>query len=233
MNKKLIIAHIALPLLAAVLALLYFADFAEGGTWAWQSVGHGFNGPVYSVLWNANASRLYAGGDFAAGGGNDMRRLAYWTAAGGWTNMTANDVVRALAAPSAGSTIYIGGDFTSLGAGTLGTAANYVGYYAPSTGEFKALGDGLDAACHSLAYDPSGSLYAGLAASNYPQKWDGESWANYTTSSGRCNALGVDSAGRIYAVGGLGTAMFQDKSLIGEADTGEFFAIAFDAVNDA
>lgn len=204
MNRSTFIMHVLLPLTAILLGVLYFVQFAQGGTWEWQTCGDGLSGTVRALYYNEKYARLYAGGDFYTSPATEpitVRRFGYWTPGGSWVNIGANSTVRALEGYGANH-VFVGGDFTTLSdiAGVASVSAPYVGYFT-QPGAAYALGTGLSDAVYSLAYDPSGNLYAGGAAS--AKKWDGSSWAN--TTSATIGFLGSKYySGNVYAVGGGG-----------------------------
>ena len=89
------------------------------------------------------------------------------------------------------------------------TDANYI--IAKIDGAWQALGTGMDAEVHSIAFAPDGSVYAagafttsGGVLTNRLGKWDGAAWSMVGTTTGfdnRVLKIAVDAGGNIYAGG--------------------------------
>lgn len=115
-------------------------------------------------------------------------------------------------------TIYLVGDFTSIG----GTSANRVARYDPSTGAFSALGTGLAGGATPIGrrvrIGPNGDVYvagsfttAGGTTVNNVARWDGATW-NAMGSGGTkgvdngVNAMTLDIDGNVYVAGSFANA---------------------------
>src|SRR5689334_7161244 len=76
--------------------------------------------------------------------------------------------------------VVAGGYFTVAG----GVVANSIAAYDPATGQWSAMGSGVNNYVRALAVLPNGNLIAGGdfttaggAAANYIARWDGASWS--------------------------------------------------------
>jgi hypothetical protein len=112
-----------------------------------------------------------------------------------------------------GSTVYVGGWFTTAGGSPASKIAKWDG------SNWSSLGTGLNGNCNALALDGSGNLYAGGAFTtaggvtvNRIAKWDGSIWSalgavgSEGLLGGDCNALYVDGSGNVYAGGAFTSA---------------------------
>lgn len=129
----------------------------------WSALGDGVNGVVQALA--SGGGRVYAGGRFTAAAGLDETEyIAAWNpAAGAWEALAPglNGFVYALAFDGAGGgTLYAGGNFGGLSGG--GADLVRVAAWSVPTGEWRALGRGLNAIVRALAFDAAGKhLYAG------------------------------------------------------------------------
>lgn len=145
---------------------------------------------------------LYVAGDFGDAGGvantdhiarnSDPGGVGTWGSLGGATD----DVIFALALDRDGTTLYVGGDFTTL----AGTAANRVGQYA---GSISALGTGMNGRVSALVVNRLNHLIAGgtfsTAGGNAAAglaSWRGAAWSAFpvepSASAVSVLALGPD-----------------------------------------
>ena len=105
-----------------------------------------------------------------------------------------------------GSNLYVGGNFTTAGGGTVNRVAKWDGT------AWSALGTGMNGIVYALASSPDGSLYAGGAfvtagggTVNKIAKWGGTAWSALSTGmNDTVRALTVAPNGDLYA-GGLFT----------------------------
>lgn len=98
--------------------------------------GAGCDGPVYCIA--VSGSSIYIGGDFTSYNGTVRNRLAVLGTTGTLGSFTfgggANAAVRALSLSSAGSTLYVGGDFTAAGGMTRSFFAEFFSFSGTLTG---------------------------------------------------------------------------------------------------
>ena len=200
---------------------------------SWSALGSGMsgtnyngNGPyVYALA--VSGSTLYAGGSFTKAGGKSANSIAQWNGSS-WSALGSGlsdgdaygPYVSALAV--SGSTLYVGGDFTSAGS----SSANYIAQWNGSS--WSALGSGMSGINNGFGFvvnalAVSGStLYAGgdfTSAGGIPAnsiaKWNGSSWSAlgsgmsggdiddpFGTDVPYVNALAVSGTGNDLYVGG-------------------------------
>jgi hypothetical protein len=175
-------------------------NFAGWNGTAWESVGAGLDGPVYSlykVTDGSSVSRsdsLYAGGAFTNSGSSAVAHIARltgnqfngytWQSLG--TGLNDNAYTMVLFNSSGTNLLVVGGAFTSAG----GTAANHIAAWNPATSTWSTFDTGMNGPVFALAvWDPDGSgpltprLVAGgffTSASGMPitnlAEWDGVQW---------------------------------------------------------
>lgn len=110
-------------------------------------------------------ARLVVGGAFSSIGGTSRQRLAILDATTGAVDPAfnpgiVNGEVRAVVRSLDGSTLYVGGAFTSFG----GSTRNRVAAVATANGALSTFNPNADNAVHALALSPSGTtLYLGGA----------------------------------------------------------------------
>lgn len=178
---------------------------------AWQALGPGTGGVVYTIL--SDSTDVYVGGNFLSAGGLSRIRIGKWTgstweAMGGGANMQ----VYALAADD--TYIYMGGLFNLI-VGNPSTDFSKVARWHKVNGSWEALGTGIwgtgvYALCQSGTY-----LYAGgdfhtangtIPVSNIA-RWNGSSWAALGDGvNDAIRAMAVDSSGYLYVGGDFTTA---------------------------
>lgn len=154
---------------------------------AWSAVGgFGPNGDVraLAVFDDGSGPALYAGGDDFVIGGVPNLRLAKWVPGSGWVALAdqPNSFVSALATIDlgAGSRLYVGGHFGSIGA----TSASRVAMWDGAT--WSALGAGFNEDVMTFAAHDAGSgleLYAGgyfgfsgATPVGKLARWNGSAW---------------------------------------------------------
>jgi len=197
----------------------------DGTTWsALGNLGNGVNSNVYALA--VDGTNLYVGGwfsgaDYAPGvppnpptsvGVNGIAKWdgTTWSALGAAPNAgVGGGGVYALAVD--GTSLYVGGYFTTAGGVTVNNIAKWNGttWSALGTGaNVGVIGSGGYAAVNALAVDGT-NLYVGgyfttaggVAVSNIA-KWDGTTWSALGSGiNGGVSALAVDGAGNLY-VGG-------------------------------
>ena len=173
----------------------------------WQPVGTGTNGPVFSLaVYNYGGNNyLCVGGGFSSAGGKTVSNIAAW-GLGTWDNSLTtqlgqgtNGIVYALL--TSGSTLYVGGTFTTAG----GVSGSRI---ATFSGGWSALGTGVQGTNATVyALTGTSTIYVGgqfdhaggVSASNIAS-WSGTTWSNLGT--------GVD--GTVYALlrSGTGNSLY-------------------------
>lgn len=148
----------------------------------WQALGQGVStdygdmpGKPYALA-SDGAGNVYIGGEFTRLGGVPARNIGMWDGAA-WHDLgDADSYVAALAVGD--GYLYAGGNFTQIG----GIAAARVARMNLQTGQWSALGSGINGSVNALAYS-GGTLYAGGAfksAGNVTAEdvayWDGAAW---------------------------------------------------------
>ena len=110
---------------------------------SWSALGSGMNGQVTALA--VSGSTLYAGGQFTSAGGIASTNIAQWngnswSALGSGISGVGYDGIGPFvsALTVSGSTLYVGGNFTTAG----GSAANYIAQWNGSS--WSALGSGLN-----------------------------------------------------------------------------------------
>ncbi len=123
----------------------------------------GFNprpdNPVYSMAISSDGSKLYLGGFFTNIGTTTRNRLAAVNTSDGSLitgfNPNANNTVYGIALSPDGNTLYMGGDFTSIG----GTTRNHVATVNTSNGSLVTGFDpNANGIVHSVSTSESGSI---------------------------------------------------------------------------
>jgi uncharacterized delta-60 repeat protein len=134
------------------LAAIYTSGTQTSGTF-----NGGANAAVRALVYNQLTSALYAGGEFTAIGSTARGYFAQFSSSSTLTgsNLSFNGPVRAIHFPTAfsstGTSLFVGGDFTSVGSAPRGRLAAFV---APAWGGTPTL-DGqfnfwLDAPCRKI-----------------------------------------------------------------------------------
>jgi hypothetical protein len=165
----------------------------------WSALGSGVSGEdffhgvlaltVFDDGTPGNGPALYAGGHFTVAGGVEVNHIAKWDGASGeWSALGSgmNGAVHALTvfddgSPGSGPALYAGGNFTTAG----GETVNFIAKWNADSGEWSALGGGLNNAVRGLAVFDDGApgsepaLYAGGVfttaggvSANFIAKWD-------------------------------------------------------------
>lgn len=143
------------------LAKINLAQNQPVATWAPQ-----MDATVRALAVSTNGASLYVGGDFTLIGAAARGRLAALSIASGAVIPTwnangegdANGSIRALALAPDGRTLYIGGDFTTVG----GVARDHVASVNTTTGAVLPWNPGANGSVRALALSSDGAtLYAG------------------------------------------------------------------------
>jgi hypothetical protein len=129
-------------------------------TWVAMGTGLPSTGRAIRVAPNGN---VYVGGDFVTAGGTICKYIARWD--GGsfhplGVNNGLNNPVYSIVISNDGTQIFAAGSFTDEFGSPGILALNRVGLYYPLTDDWWELGDGFSDVVYSLAYSPSGRLYA-------------------------------------------------------------------------
>ncbi len=154
---------------------------------AWQALGQGVStdygdmpGKPYALA-SDDAGNIYIGGEFTRLGGVPARNIGKWDGARWHSLGDADSYVAALAIGD--GYLYAGGNFTQIG----GVAAAHVARMNLQTGQWSALGSGINGHVNALVYS-DGILYAGGAfksAGNMTAEdvayWDGAAWHPFGT----------------------------------------------------
>jgi hypothetical protein len=202
----------------------------NNATGAWESLGLGILGTVYSIVkWSGN---IYIGGSFssanAQGGANSVSasNIIGWNG-NNWFSLGSgcNSTVRSLVA--SGSYLYAGGDFSSAG-GVANT-----GYIARwNGGSWSAMGTGATGGSVQSLLAVSTNIYVGgqftvmggVSNTAYFAKWDGSAWS----SLGLFNQLVSDilSVGTdLYVTGAFTTVGSVSASRIARWDGTTWYAL--------
>ena len=170
-------------------------------------------------------SDLYVGGQFSQTGDGTLRDLGYIarydTTTNTWyplPNQGLNDFVFALAV--VGSDLYVGGQFSQTGDGTL-RDLGYIARYDTTANTWNALPkEGLSSSVHALAVDGS-DLYVG---GSFAQTGDGTltnlgGVARYDTTTNTWNALPNQGLpGAVYALAVDGSDLYVGGYFTGTGD---------------
>lgn len=182
-------------------------------TAAFEALGTGCNGPVFTIA-KAQGDLLYVGGQFlAAGGVANTNYMALWDiGASAWSSLgNANNIVYSMCYASDGN-LYAAGAFTLL----ILVGANRIGYWDGAA--WNALGaPGLNNTAYVVKQGPDGNLYVGgtftqaggAAGFNRIAMWDFDTGAWVALGiglNGACWDICWDDAGNLYAVGTFTTA---------------------------
>lgn len=197
------------------------------------------NGTVLALAASADGSRIYAGGEFTAVGGQTRNRLAKISASSGSLSSwkpSASSTVRALAIK--GSRLYAGGTFSTIN----GTSISRLAALDTSTGAVRTdFQPRPDAGVRSLAVAPDGTrIYVagsfttigGAARRNLaavgPSSGSARSWApnpdwfaysvTVAPDSSRVYAGGAGTGGRVAAWKPSSSTPLWEKALDGDAN---------------
>lgn len=176
-------------------------------TGTWSKMTNGLSDYPYSIV-RGNDGTVYVGGRFTSTVDviADTSYIVKWNGTA-WSSMTggdADDIVYKLIIGPDGS-LYATGNFLNIG----GIAANRIAKFNGAT--WSALGTGLDASGHALAFDTSGNLYVGgefsaaggIANTSRIAKWNGSAWSALGTGmNGDVLTLAVQQNGTTIYAGG-------------------------------
>jgi hypothetical protein len=132
----------------------------EATSWNANAAGPGYAYP-YVMSLAVSGGTVYAGGYFTSIGGKARNRIAALNAATGavtsWNpNATSGSNAAVLSLAVSGGTVYVGGDFTSIG----GQPRNYIAAIDAVTGEATSWNPNADSTVRALAVS-GGTVYAG------------------------------------------------------------------------
>lgn len=176
-------------------------------TGVWSPLGSGIgNGYLNKIV--ASGTNLYVGGSFELAGGLSAKNVAKWdtltetwSALGSGANNGTTNSVFAIAA--SGSTVYVGGSFTSVANYTVN--ANRIAKWDGAT--WSALGsgssNGVNDFVEAIALN-GGDVYvggrfttAGGVANKHVAKWNGMNWSGF--NGGVHQTIGGTNYGWVYA----------------------------------
>ncbi|MFO1078224.1 MAG: hypothetical protein U1E73_10940 [Planctomycetota bacterium] len=176
-----------------------FGGIARGGPGAWQPLGTGTDGTVYSLC-TLPGGDIVAGGSFTTAGGNGADAIARWNGSG-WQPLGAgvNGIVYSVV-PLPNGDLVAGGAFATAGGVPASNIARWNGT------AWSPLGGGVDAQVRGLARAANGDLlavgfftHAGGQPANRIARWNGSSWSALGS--------GLDD-------GGLGVAELPDGDVV-------------------
>jgi hypothetical protein len=176
-------------------------------THIWQNLGQGINGGVDGVVTSIGVlgDSVFVGGQFTSAGDVAAENIAVWNKrTGTWSNLgegTGEFGAYVTAITVDGSSVYVGGRFSSLGGKLTSNIARWDGH------EWQRLGAGLGSYCYALTVH-AGKLYAGgafmkagAADAAHVAVWDGTNWSGFGTGvNGDVYALATGN-GNLYAGG--------------------------------
>lgn len=181
-------------------------------TGTWSPVGGGVTeGYLNKIV--ASGTDLYVGGSFYKANGINVRNVAKWdTLTNTWsalvsgTNNGPNGSVFAIAA--SGNTVYVGGNFTSMGAQSV--SANNIAKWDGSTWSSLGAGasNGVDSFVHAITVNGTdvyvGGRFtkAGGVDNKHVAKWNGISWSGF--NGGVHQTIGGSNYGWVYAAAARG-----------------------------
>lgn len=189
------------------------AGVAKWNGSAWSSIGTVAGGTVYELSFSPDGT-LYAAGDFTSiNGVANTNKVAKWNGSA-WSAVdvggtTPNGTVLSVQVDTLNN-VYIGGSFTTIGAGTY----NRVAMYNATANTWQALGTGMDSGGIATLLLHGGYLYAGGAfttadgtIANRVARWNGSAWQPLgvglyrAAGGGNVRRLAATSDGKIYATG--------------------------------
>lgn len=160
---------------------------------SWTPLGSGLNGKVRAIA--VMGSDVYVGGMFTIAGGVSASRIAKWDGTN-WSALGNGVNGSVLALKVLGTDLYVGGSFTNASGVITNCLAKWDGtnWSSPGGGIYD-FGDYMSVrALVVLGSDlyVGGGYYSlsGLGL-GFTAKWDGISWSNQNTFSGRVDALAV------------------------------------------
>ncbi len=157
----------------------------------WTKLEGEIDGLVNALLFDRNGN-LYAGGNFPKVGSTTVNNIAVREPSGTWKALSTgvNGTVNALAEEESDGSIYVAGEFTS------------VGKYAAKWSSNTWTAYDIDEVPLSLATDPTNNdIYAGTASSGKLYRHNGTSWTHLTRTGegvGKVQTLLVDNASNVY-----------------------------------
>lgn len=189
--------------------ILFLTAISSGAlfsqTISWSALGSGVGDWVNAIAFSS--SDVYVGGSFWKASGSDPRRIAKWNG-NSWSPVGNNETsggplngdVNTIAV--SGSTVYAGGNFTTLGGSPKG-----IKKWDGSS--WTDVGSGVNGLVYAIAVSGSdiyvGGLFtqAGGVSANNIAKWNGSSWT--TLGSGvNYTVYGIAvSGGNVFVAGGF------------------------------
>lgn len=183
------------------------APAAHVASWngsTYSTLGSGFDDRVEAL--SSVGPALFAGGQFTFSGVSPVAYVAQWSggswsAVGGGTNASVSALE--MYDPGTGTRLYVGGNFTTVGATPLSAERIASWDFA----NWSALGVGIDSPVEDLVvWDDGGGadLYVAHFAESDIERWDGASWSSIEGLSATPFVLVVhdDGAGESLWAGG-------------------------------
>jgi hypothetical protein len=184
------------------------AKWAIGGAddSSWSALGSGVNSSVKALA--VSGTDLYAGGVFSSAGGKPANNVAKWAIGGSndgsWSALGSgvNDDVYALAV--SGGDLFVGGAFTSAGAGIQ---ANHIAKW--DGGNWSALGSGVNNTVEALAVSGSYLFVGGwfTTAGGIPANRIAQ-WSMGGQNDSSWSALGSGVNDNVYALAATGSDLY-------------------------
>ena len=197
-------------------------DWYPQGVKRWNSVSGSWeivsnrivSGSVFALKQDGNGN-LYIGGDFFVNNGTEGYVVKWDGTPEGWSALghlyACNYFPRAFALAVVGNDLYVGGNFDYCGG-----EISHVARWDSSSGDWSAMGSGLNGPVSVLAADQDGNLYAGGSFTmaggttmNHIARWDSVSgsWSPLGSGvNGAVTSLAVDRGGNLYVGGNFTTA---------------------------
>ncbi len=186
----------------------------------WSSLGIGFDTICYALTTDANGN-VYAGGLFekaltSFGNVKEVNHVARWNGSE-WLPLGkgVDGPVYALAMDKNNRYLYVGGSFSNAynSNGTFISTPN-IARWDKLTGNWSAVGSGLDDDCLALFIDDNNTVYAGGAfdkaggkTAHRIAKWEGGAWSALGSGlTGTCSEIKKDKNGLLYVAGYINSA---------------------------
>ncbi len=203
----------------------------ESNTWTPLGTGtdNGVNGPV-ETIGISPAGDLYVGGNFTVAGGHPVHGIARWNGSA-WAPLgtSPNDGVTGGIVPTvtaitfAGSSVYVGGTFDTVG-GSGGIAASNIGLWDGV--HWHSLGNGVDGTVNALKVYRNELIaggtfvHAGGVVANHLARWNGTAWYSLGSASGpglNDNVFALETNGQYLYAGGQFTQTGNGNPVVGVA----------------
>lgn len=179
----------------------------NGSTWSNLpgASGNGVDNIVNAIT--TDGTNVYAGGTFTSAGGSPAAKIAVWNTTT-WSPIDGgvDDGNKVSALWFENGILYVGGDFTKVGGGTVD--ANYIAQWSAGPG-WQALGTGMSTTVNTITknvYAGGAFTLAGGSSAYRVARWSGSSWsvlsnASYNGLNGTVYSIAAESGNSIYAGG--------------------------------